>query len=179
MFDLDALVDDCRAALGEDRPMLAVKELVERAVADRASLDASLSHEGGVHLLHRSDDLTIANVVLPAGAPASLPHDHRMWAVVGVYGGQEDNQFYRRAERGIEESGGRSVLVGEALAMGTETVHAISNPSTASAVAALHVYGGDLVGADRSMWIGPDLEERPFDQEAVLGAPIRPVDEAR
>jgi predicted metal-dependent enzyme (double-stranded beta helix superfamily) len=175
MFDLDELVAGCRSALREAQPMLAVKELVERAVSDAPALEAALSNEGGVQLLHLSDDLTVASVVVPAGSRASLPHDHRMWAVVGVYGGQEDNQFYRRADQGLEESNGRSILAGQALAMGTETIHAISNPSATSALAALHVYGGDLVNAHRSMWVMPHLQEQPYDDRQVLGGHIRPV----
>jgi predicted metal-dependent enzyme (double-stranded beta helix superfamily) len=176
VFDLDELVAGCQRALHDDQPMLAVKELVERAVSDAPALEAALPDEMGVQLLHLSDELTVASVVIPAGSPASLPHDHRMWAVVGVYGGQEDNQFYRRAEAGLQESNGRSILAGQVLAMGAETVHAISNPSATSALAALHVYGGDLVNAHRSMWVMPDLQEKPYDDREVLrGGRIRPV----
>ena len=159
--------------------MVAVKELVDRAVSDSASLEAALPGRTGVELLHRSDDLTVASVVIPAGLPASLPHDHRMWAVVGVYAGQEDNQFFRRADHGLDESGGRSILAGQALAMGSETVHAICNPSAHGALAAIHIYGGDLVAASRSMWTVPDHEEQPYDDAAVLhGGHIRGVGEA-
>ena len=38
-----------------------------------------------------------------------MPHDHRMWAVIGVYTGREDNIFWRRlpadADREIEAAG--------------------------------------------------------------------------
>jgi predicted metal-dependent enzyme (double-stranded beta helix superfamily) len=178
MFDVDDLVVACRAALSEDQPMLAVKEVIERTIHEPGAVEEALSGRSGVELLHRSDDLTIATVVIPAGAPATLPHDHRMWAVVGVYGGQEDNQFFRRHDRGLEESGGRSIHTSEALAMGSETVHAICNPSAHASLAALHVYGGDLVGASRSMWTPPGHEEQPYDETVVLrGGRIRPVAE--
>jgi predicted metal-dependent enzyme (double-stranded beta helix superfamily) len=62
--------------------------------------------------------------------------------------------------------------------MGGETVHAICNPSSQSALAALHVYGGDLVGASRSMWTLPDHEEQPYDEAQVLGSRIRSVGDA-
>src|SRR5688572_27597937 len=122
---MDAFVEACRAALGEPQPMLAVKDVVERAVGDAAAVGAAVQGQPGVELLHRSDDLTVASVVIPSGLPYSLPHDHRMWAVVGVYGGQEDNQFYLRAARGLDERGGRSVRQGEVVALGSETIHAI------------------------------------------------------
>jgi predicted metal-dependent enzyme (double-stranded beta helix superfamily) len=123
--------------------------------------------------LFRGPDLTILSVVVPAGARRSLPHDHRMWALVGIYGGQEDNHFFRRTKGGLDESGGRSLRVSDTLAMGAETIHTIENPLERSALAALHVYGGDLMGATRSMWTVPDHEEQPYDDTKVLGAPIR------
>ena len=33
------------------------------------------------------------------------PHDHRMWAVIGIYGGHEQNIFYNRAEHGLKHHG--------------------------------------------------------------------------
>jgi predicted metal-dependent enzyme (double-stranded beta helix superfamily) len=173
MFDVGTFVADCRSALAESQPMLAVKEVLERAVARPDDVAAGLTVEPGVEVLHTSSDLTIISVVVPAGAPPTLPHDHRMWAVVGIYGGQEDNRFYRRADGGLDERGGRSLAVSEALAMGDDTIHAIANPLAHSSLAALHVYGGDLLGAERSMWTGPPYEERPYDATEVIGSPIR------
>jgi predicted metal-dependent enzyme (double-stranded beta helix superfamily) len=57
--------------------------------------------------------------------------------------------------------------------MGDDTVHAIQNPLGHSALAAIHVYGGDIVGTARSMWSVPGYEEQPYDASAVLGAPMR------
>ena len=169
MFDLEAFVADCQTALAEPQSMLAIKELLDRALAGPDAVAAALSPDPGVSVLHRSDDLTIANVVIPPGLPASLPHDHRMWALVGIYGGQEDNQFYRRAEGGLAESGGRSLRVSDTVLMGDDTIHAICNPLAHSTLAAIHVYGGDLVGTERSMWTQPDFDEQPYDDKQVLG----------
>lgn len=170
MFDLDEFVGDCRTALAEAQPLLAVKEVLDRAVADPGAVGAALRPEVGVELLHRSPELTVLSVVIPAGVPRTLPHDHRMWAMVGIYGGQEDNSFYRRGEGRLAESGGRSIRPSETLAMGDDTIHAIRNPLTHDSLAALHVYGGDLVAAERSMWTVPDFEEQPYDETKVLGA---------
>jgi predicted metal-dependent enzyme (double-stranded beta helix superfamily) len=169
VFDLDEFVSDCRAALQEGQPVLAVKEVLDKAVSDPGAVTAALRSQPGVGLLHRSDDLTVVTVVIPAGAPQTLPHDHRMWALVGIYGGQEDNQFVRRSGDGLSESGGRSIRPSETLAMGDDTIHAIRNPLEHSALAAIHVYGGDLVAAERSMWTRPGYEEQPYDETTVLG----------
>lgn len=37
------------------------------------------------------------------------------------------------------------------------------------ALAAIHVYGGDLIAAERSMWTGPGYDEQPYDDTKVLG----------
>jgi predicted metal-dependent enzyme (double-stranded beta helix superfamily) len=173
MFDAAAFVSDCLGALKEPQPLMAVKEILERAVSDPGAVAENLQAKPGVELLHRSRDLTVATVVVPAGAPKSLPHDHRMWALVGIYGGQEDNQFFRRVDGGLEESGGRSLRVSDTLAMGVDTVHAIQNPLGHGALAAIHVYGGDLVGTARSMWTLPGYAEEPYEDTKVIGAPIR------
>lgn len=169
MFDVEAFVEDCRAALRESQPLLATKEILDRAVADPDALEKAFRPDPGVTLLHRSDDLTVVSVVIPPGLPASVPHDHRMWALVGIYGGQEDNQFFRRTNAGLTESGGRSIQAADTLAMGEETIHAIRNPLDHSTLAAIHVYGGDLLGAERSMWTGESYDEQPYDETKVIG----------
>ena len=169
MFVVDEFVAECRAALTESQPILAVKEILDRAVADPGAVATGLRAEPGVALLHRSADLTVLSVVIPAGVPQTLPHDHRMWALVGIFGGQEDNQFFRRAESGLTESGGRSMRVSETLAMGDDMIHAIRNPLGHESLAALHVYGGDLVAAERSMWTQPGYTEQPYNDTKVIG----------
>jgi predicted metal-dependent enzyme (double-stranded beta helix superfamily) len=69
------------------------------------------------------------------------PHNHEMWACIGIFGGQEDNTFYRRAGGGLVESGGRSLATGDVALMGDDTIHAVTNPLAASA-GTIHIYGG-------------------------------------
>ena len=169
MFDVDAFIGECQTALGESTPMLAIKEIVDRAVAEPDAVATALHAKPGAVVLHRRDDLTVLSIVVPARSRPSLPHDHRMWAVIGVYQGQEDNQFFRRNDGGLVESGGRSLGVSDTLAMGDGTIHTVRNPLEHGALAALHVYGGDLIGADRSMWTGPDYDEQRYDDTKVIG----------
>jgi predicted metal-dependent enzyme (double-stranded beta helix superfamily) len=168
VFDIDAFVAECRTTLAESQPVLAVKEILDGAVAKPAAVATALNAQPGVAVLHRSADLTVLSVVIPAGVPQTLPHDHRMWAVVGIYDGQEDNQFFR-PESGLVESGRRSLGVSDTLAMGDDTIHAIRNPLEHRALAAIHVYGGDLIGADRSMWTRPGYDEQTYDDTKVVG----------
>ena len=53
--------------------------------------------------------MTILNVVW-GKRMTIMPHDHRMWAVIGVYTGREDNIFWRRVpdDAGRADRGGRA-----------------------------------------------------------------------
>jgi predicted metal-dependent enzyme (double-stranded beta helix superfamily) len=92
----------------------------------------------------------------------SPPHDHRMWAVIGIYEGQENNTFYRRSAQGLEEVNRREIRAGEAVLLGPDVIHAIANPFAASTLG-LHVYGGDLGATRRSMWHPHSRKELPFE----------------
>jgi predicted metal-dependent enzyme (double-stranded beta helix superfamily) len=168
MFDLDTFVADCRAALGESTPEVAVRELVERTVAEPAEVERVLGtpNWGSVTPLHRSPELTILNVVWTPGM-AFHPHDHRMWAVIGLYGGREDNTFYRRSAEGLVVAGEKALVTREAALLGKGIVHAVTNPLR-SFTGAIHVYGGDFFATPRSEWTPDTLEERPYDMERAL-----------
>jgi predicted metal-dependent enzyme (double-stranded beta helix superfamily) len=80
-FDVDGFVNDCGLALTEHTSQMAMKEVVERAVADPAAIDAALGSPttGGITTLHRSPEVTVLWIVWPP-AVRLFPHDHRMWA---------------------------------------------------------------------------------------------------
>jgi predicted metal-dependent enzyme (double-stranded beta helix superfamily) len=170
----ETFVNQCLAALGEDRPTIAVKEVVGEAIKDKR-LDAELSEKPGVRVLHCTDDLTVVHVVIPTRVPRSLPHDHRMWAVVGISRGRENNEFFRRTDRALTASGGRSLNEGEVLAMGSGVIHAVGNPLSHGFTSALHVYGGDLVNVERSMWCEPYWHEERYDALRATGTTFAPV----
>jgi predicted metal-dependent enzyme (double-stranded beta helix superfamily) len=170
MFDPDRFIEDCRAALAADPTHRTVREVVERAVADPAAVARGLGGGptlAGSQCLYRSPDLTILN--LAWGPYMTLrPHNHRIWAVIGIYGGAEDNIFWRRIETEdgprIEAAGAKSMRERDACAMGAEIIHSVTNP-TPRLTAALHVYGGDFYRDDRSEWDAQNLVEKPFDFE--------------
>ncbi|HUP86221.1 MAG TPA: hypothetical protein VM143_11190 [Acidimicrobiales bacterium] len=165
MFVLEEFVSDCRAALLEHQPAVAVKEVLDRALSDRSSVEDALGvpDKGGIVPLHRAEDLTVLQIVWPPRV-SLFPHDHRMWAVNGIYGGREDNCFYRRATTGIVRSGGKELEAGDVVLLGPDVIHSVVNPRR-TYTAALHVYGGDFFGTPRSEWDADTLTEQPFDVE--------------
>jgi predicted metal-dependent enzyme (double-stranded beta helix superfamily) len=169
MFDLDQFIANCRAAVAGDSSHKAVRDIVARAVADPPAVLKGVGEPrfAGVERIYRGDDLTILNVVW-APMMTVMPHEHRMWAVIGVYTGAEDNMFWRRiGEPGgskVEAAGARSLRVGDAEPLGRDIVHSVTNPLS-RLTGAIHVYGGDFFAVERSEWDAETLTERPYDVE--------------
>ncbi|MGH9224497.1 MAG: hypothetical protein ACRD2W_12130 [Acidimicrobiales bacterium] len=168
MFDVDQFVADLRAARAEDDHRLAIKEVVERAVHNPVQVaDALPATRAEIVPIHTSPDLSVMKVVWAPGM-SFRPHNHLMWAVIGLYGGQEDNTFYRRPAPGqpaIVPSGGRELRVTDVALLGDDTIHAVTNPC-AVFTGAIHVYGGDLTRRPgRSEWDEATMEEVCYDFE--------------
>jgi predicted metal-dependent enzyme (double-stranded beta helix superfamily) len=163
VFEIEQFVSDCRAALRETQPSLAVMELMERTVSDDRSLLKALGEptRADLTVLHSAPDLTVLHGVW-APQMRLYPHNHNMWAVIGIYGGQEDNTFWRRGQEGLSQRGGRELREHEVVVLGSEVIHSVSNPLRAY-TAAVHVYAGDYLNAERSEWDPETLAERPFD----------------
>lgn len=162
-FDVDELVAACQAAIAEDQPMLAVRDVLRRTLERPTAVGDVLQPElGGITLLHNADDLTVLHAVWAPGMRL-FPHEHNLWAVIGIYAGQEDNAFYRRDGSTVVESGkGKALAEGDVLVLGDDVIHSVENPLD-RLTGAIHVYGGDFVRHERSQWGPGDLEERPYD----------------
>ena len=166
MFDLDTLLDGCKQAIGEKDAQKAVREILLRTLERPASVGDSLSkQEGGIEILYNAPDLTVLNVVW-APHMFLMPHDHQMWAVIGIYGGVEDNAFYRRRESGIEKAGGRELHQSDVIGLGVDAIHSVANPERVF-TGAIHVYGGDFVNQPRSQWDPDTLIEQPYSYERI------------
>jgi predicted metal-dependent enzyme (double-stranded beta helix superfamily) len=170
MFSTEQLVRECRLALRDPEPAHAIRELVQRAIAAPAEVLRGLGapERSGLFPVHQSPELTILNVVWAPGM-SIYPHDHRMWAVIGVYGGTEDNVFYKRTPAGLARASAKRLETGSAALLGADTVHGVTNPLS-SFTGAIQIYGGDFFGAARSEFDPETLEERPFDIEKARRA---------
>ena len=171
MFDIEQFVEDCRNAVKDDPTHKAVSEIVTRAMEDPGAVMDAFGEptEPGITPIWQSEDLTILNL---AWKPTMIlpPHNHEMWAVIGIYGGREDNIFWRRVkddpEGRIEAAGARSLRTGDVCPMGADIIHSVTNPIP-KLTAAIHVYGGDFFEAERSEWEPDALTEQKLDIEAL------------
>jgi predicted metal-dependent enzyme (double-stranded beta helix superfamily) len=174
MFNLEQFITDCRLALAEDQSHTSVREVVARAVADPARVLNGLGEprRAEVQKLYHSSELTILNVIWGPRITI-MPHNHKMWAVIGVYTGREDNIFWRRIPGGqngrLEAAGARALCEKDAEPLGHNIIHSVTNPIS-RLTGAIHVYGGDFFDAVpiRSEWDPETLVELPYNVEKNL-----------
>ncbi len=170
MFEKERFIEECRAALKESNAQAAIRELVASAVSDPAQIVRGLGEpaRAGVETLYRADDLTILNLCWGPRMEFK-PHDHRMWAVIGIYGGREQNIFYRRNEHGLAQHGVKELNTRDTVPLGAAIIHSVINPLD-QITGAIHVYGGDFFATPRSEWNPKTFEECPYDVADTLQA---------
>jgi predicted metal-dependent enzyme (double-stranded beta helix superfamily) len=172
MFDLDQFKAECSAAVTERAAAQAVREVVTRAVEVPKAVLAALGEptRAAVQVLHRSTDLTILNVVWGPKMTV-MPHNHEMWAVIGIYTGREDNILWRRLpadpDGRIEAAGAKALSEREAFPLGRDIIHSVTNP-IGRLTGAIHVYGGDFFAVPRKEWDPERLIEQPYDVQKTL-----------
>ncbi len=169
-FDKDEFVTEWLAAVRSGGGAHhAVKEIVDRTVSNPSAIEAEVGDRTVSPMMtiwHRSDELTALHIVWPPGVDL-FAHDHNMWAVIGIYGGREDNQFYRRLEDGrIEPHTGKTITQRDVVMLGSDVVHSVANP-TREWTAALHVYGGEFFTTPRTMWSKDTYEPMPLDIDFI------------
>ncbi len=170
MFNKEAFIEACGKAVKEGQAP--VRALVTEAVSDPASIMKELGEpkKAGIDLLHRSSDLTVINFIW-SPYMTLIPHNHNMFAVIGVYNGREDNVFWKRTDSGLEAAGADSLGVGDVGTLGHSIIHSVTNPLDKFS-AAIHVYAGDFFEPDepRSEWEHESLQERDWDVETTRRA---------
>lgn len=170
-FDLDRFVADCRDALTDNVPQKAVREVMARALAEAAAVRDTIGMpRAQIQKLHATSDLVLLNVIWAPGMTV-MPHNHNMWAIIGMYDGREDNIFWRRVDDApdgrIEAAGAKALSTGECATLGPDLIHSVTNPSMRFS-GAIHIYGGDFFNAARSEWNPDTLVEAPYSGEKVM-----------
>jgi predicted metal-dependent enzyme (double-stranded beta helix superfamily) len=165
-MELVDLIGACREAARGATPSSDVAEVVE-AFLHQPHLRGKVGdgNRSTYEALYRGEDILVLHGVVPPTPAPVAPHDHRMWAVIGVYQGQEHNELFARTQDGGLETVDRfTVAAGEARILSPQTIHSVQ-AGTESYLGAVHVYGGDLFGTPRSTWI--DDQECPLDETAL------------
>jgi predicted metal-dependent enzyme (double-stranded beta helix superfamily) len=165
-FDRDRFIADCVTANGQGG-QAAVREVLMRACSEPDRILAALGAptRAGLDVLHRSSALTI---FAAHWAPRmSLPaHDHKMWALIGLYTGREDNIFWRRTPARIEAHGVNVLFAGDVALLPSDAVHSVTNPLPRF-TGGIHIYGGDFFSTPRSQWNAETMAEEPSDGDTI------------
>lgn len=167
--NMDYFVQDCIDANKEDESQAAVLEVLARAVNDPGRMLAAVGQpsRAGISIIHRSKTLTIFDA---AWTPQMnlMPHNHLMWASIGIYTGREDNLFWRETEKDIEAFGAKALFAGDAAALPVDAIHSVTNPLLRF-TGGIHIYGGDFFDTTRSQWDPETLNEEPSDGDVIRG----------
>ena len=167
MFDLDQFIADCVTARSETDAILAVRDVLDRALSSTSEIAEALPATVAEFApLYTSAEMTIMKFVW-APSMSIPPHNHLMWAINGIYAGEEDNVFYRRTPDGIINSGGRRVSTRQSALLGIDAIHAVTNPNPRACTGSIHIYGGDYLRKQRSVWDPESHEERPADGDTI------------
>jgi len=173
MFSLDNLIADCKAAIAGGRTAQSeVRDILAKAVSEPGAVLKELGEPetGGIVKLHDDGDLTIINVIW-APHMTIMPHNHEMWANIGVYTGREDNIFWRRVKDNedgfIEAAGAESLGLKDSTTLGRDIIHSVTNPLS-KLTGAIHIYGGDFFRVERSEWDPESHTEQAYDMQKNL-----------
>lgn len=167
MIDIETFVADCIAANHEADRQGAVREVLARGVRDpRAMLHAvGEPTEAGLKVFHRSATLTI---FAASWTPQMnlMPHNHLMWALIGIYTGREDNIFWRRTQGRLQAHEAQCLFEGDVAVLPETAIHSVTNPLERF-TGGLHIYGGDFFATERSQWNPETLAEERSDGEVI------------
>lgn len=168
-MNIDHFVQDCINANNESDAQGAVLAILAEAVSDPRRMLAAVGEpaRAGISILHRSEALTIFNA---AWTPQMnlMPHNHLMWANIGIYTGREDNILWHEGDRRIEAFGAKALFAGDATALPADVIHSVTNPLIRF-TGGIHIYGGDFFNTKRSQWDPETLAEGPSDGDVIRG----------
>lgn len=166
-IDLDRFVDDCVTASSENDPQAAVLEVLAKAVHNPDAMLAAVGEPGeaGIEVLHRSSMLTI---FCAAWTPQMnlMPHNHLMWANIGIYIGREDNILWRNTPERIEAFEAKALFKGDAAMLPADVIHSVTNPLLRF-TGGIHIYGGDFFDTVRTQWNPETLDPAPSDGASI------------
>ncbi len=164
-FDLDTFIADVKTARRDSDSQAAVEEVLRHAVSDPSAVMAKLGEpkDADLHRIYNDDEVTILNVIWPP-LISLLPHNHNMWASIGIYTGRENNIIWDRNNSIIEPTGAAALSAKDVYRLPDDVIHSVTNPITRF-TGAIHIYGGDYFKPGRSEWDAETLRERPFDIE--------------
>ena len=161
---LNRLAQQCRECIDGGGGAIEIRVLVHQSLSELAAVPEQQEID---RIVYRSNDLLVVSLAQPPFGNTPI-HSHAIWCVIGVAKGQEDNVFYTRANGSLSQTSRVTLRAGDSIALEPDVIHKIRNPHGEQSQV-LHIYGGDLLSANRSMWNPHTGEESPLDQTQFEG----------
>jgi predicted metal-dependent enzyme (double-stranded beta helix superfamily) len=167
-MDLERFIEECRRAGSQG----AIRELLEKAMSEPAGVLKAVGEpeRAGVHKLHVADDLTVLNVIWGPNMTI-MPHNHDMWALIGIYTGREDNIFWKRVpedkQPAIRPAGVCTLVQKEVATLGKDIIHSVNNP-LGRLTGAIHIYGGQFFTQPRREWDPETFAEGAYSSDKTM-----------
>lgn len=167
IIEMTQFIEDCIAANKDDNPQEAVKEVLAKGVSNPKAMLNAIGEptEAGLKVFLRSKDLTI---FAASWTPQMnlMPHNHHMWANIGIYTGREDNIIWERNQGSIEAHGVKCLFEGDVATLNISAIHSVTNPLQRF-TGGLHIYGGDFFATERSQWDPETMVEEPSNGDVI------------
>lgn len=167
LIEMQKFIEQCIAANKESNPQEAVKEVLAKGVSNPQAMLKAIGEpkEAGLKVFLRSKDLTI---FAASWTPQMnlMPHNHHMWANIGIYTGREDNILWERNKESLEAHDVRCLFAGDVATLNTNAIHSVTNPLQRF-TGGLHIYGGDFFATERSQWDPDTLIEEPSNGDVI------------
>ncbi|MDB9961179.1 hypothetical protein OAD62_03705 [Oceanihabitans sp.] len=167
LIEMQKFIEECILANKEANPQEAVKEVLSKGVSNPQAMLKAIGEptEAGLKVFLRSKDLTI---FAASWTPQMnlMPHNHHMWANIGIYTGREDNIIWERNKASLEAHDVRCLFAGDVATLNTNAIHSVTNPLPRF-TGGLHIYGGDFFATERSQWDPDTLTEEPSNGDVI------------
>ena len=167
LIEMQKFIEDCIAASKESNPQEAVKEVLAKGISNPSAMLKAIGEptEAGLKVFLRSKNLTI---FAASWTPQMnlMPHNHLMWANIGIYTGREDNILWERKRNGLEANGVKCLFAGDIATLNLSVIHSVTNPLQRF-TGGLHIYGGDFFATERSLSDSETLKEEPSNGEVI------------
>lgn len=164
-FLIETFVQDIRAIAAGNEATKNLRNYMDKLFANPEVIANGFPAELlGDSILFEDDSVSIWRTSFEPGV--SVPaHDHQLSAVVGVYTGQERNDFFEAdPSGGVRRSGDVVLSAGDVLSIGPSAIHSVTCLSDIPCLG-LHVYLGNLTTVDRTLFDVDNGTAMKFDDD--------------
>lgn len=171
-FTLDSFLQQLKEAAKTANPEQQVYQVMQQVftVHIESAADIFRQLDDDV-ILYEDSVIAVLHYRMPTGVVVP-PHDHQLYAIIGVYEGVEENHFYQAMNNQLICQAVKPIGKGEVILMRPESIHSVQTANNQHS-AAIHVYLGELTKVKRSRFDWNTGEATPLNSlEGIREEPL-------